>query len=63
MDQSELVVGDRVRHLGREQNGTVTSVSNGTVIVLFDNSKSPGYFDELWFQMHGDLLIRCPEQG
>lgn len=59
--------GDRVHHGGRTEDGTVTSVANGVVTVEFDirtsrGNISVGAYDELWFQLNQNLLIRLPAE-
>jgi len=55
--------GDRVRHSGRRECGTVLeSNTTGVVRVEFDNptprgGKSVGEFDEAWFKTHPGWLM------
>lgn len=54
--------GDRVRHIDRNENGTVLWVHDGVVTVEFDNptprgSVSVGEFDEVWFKTHEGWLV------
>lgn len=55
--------GDRVRHIGRNEAGTVLPFETaGVVRVEFDNptprgSKSIGEFDEAWFRIHPGWLV------
>lgn len=53
-------VGDRVHHIGRRENGTVTGTGD-RIVVEFDNptprgNKSIGVFDDLWFRSHDGWL-------
>lgn len=62
-------VGDRVHHISRGEDGTVTSTDKGVLTVEFDNpspsgGKSIGQFDECWFETHnGWLLAAAQKQG
>lgn len=49
--------GDRVHHIGRKEDGTVTVQRNGDIEVLFDRpapsgKPSIGIFDENWFHAY-----------
>lgn len=53
--------GDRVRHIGRHEDGTVKLLDNGSVQVTFDNlapsgKPSVGEYDEVWFRTHPNWL-------
>jgi hypothetical protein len=55
--------GDRVRHVSRDENGTVTILENGDVHVRFDKPTpkgraSVGVYDRLWFEIHPNGLER-----
>jgi hypothetical protein len=61
-------VGDRVRHTGRQESGTVTSTENGCVIVEFDiptprGNKSVGNYDAVWFRTHPNMLNAATKDG
>lgn len=61
MEEMNFKVGDRVHHVGRKEDGMVTSVSNDVVCVQFDNPTprggvSRGEFDEVWFNTHRGWL-------
>lgn len=53
--------GDRVRHIGRDEIGTVKLLENGSVQVTFDKPTpsgrpSIGEYDDVWFSTHDDWL-------
>lgn len=57
MDATFYFVGDRVRHTGRDEMGTVTNVTDKEVHVTFDKpapsgKPSVGIYDGLWFRLH-----------
>lgn len=65
-----LMAGDRVRHIGRNEEGTVLPFDTaGVVKVLFDKptpsgAKSIGEFDQVWFMTHPNWLINLtPRYG
>lgn len=55
----DFKTGDRVKHISRDQVGTVTILENGDVSVQFDGSKFPGIYDVGWFESHPGWLIRA----
>lgn len=59
----EFKTGDRVRHVSRDEIGTVTMLENGNVKVNFDNPapngrKSIGEYDANWFRIYPNGLIQ-----
>jgi hypothetical protein len=61
-------VGDRVAHSSRQENGTVTAIENGCVVVEFDRpapkgQKSVGKYDAAWFRMYPRGLIAAANDG
>lgn len=57
-------VGDRVRHCGRDELGTVTAVDADGVHVTYDNptpkgKPSRGLYDERWFELLPGMLVRA----
>lgn len=55
--------GDRVRHVSRDEVGTVTVLENGDVKVLFDKPTpkgrtSIGIYDKIWFGIYPNGLER-----
>jgi len=60
-------IGDRVKHIGRNEYGTVISTDDGVVDVEFDiktsrGAVSIGRFDERWFASHEGWLIAAASQ-
>jgi hypothetical protein len=58
----DFVVGDRVRHIGRNEEGYVHAIERDGVHVHFDQptprlNVSVGIFDNIWFKSHPDFLI------
>ena len=54
--------GDRVRHVSRNEVGTVKVLGNGNVQVTFDNptprgNKSVGEYDADWFRIYPNGLV------
>lgn len=54
--------GDRVRHVSRDEVGTVTVLENGDVKVKFDKPTpmgraSVGVYDTIWFQIYPNGLV------
>lgn len=53
--------GDRVRHISRDEVGTVKITEEGHVMVTFDNptprgTKSVGIYDYNWFEIYPNGL-------
>lgn len=61
-DQFQL--GDRVRHIGMNEEGEVLSIDrDGTIHVQYDRTDDKGrhwigVYDAAWFRIHPDLLVR-----
>ena len=60
-------VGDRVKHISRNETGTVTSIDNGEVVVEFDGrtpagNVSIGRFDKRWLESHHGWLVAAASQ-
>jgi len=60
-------VGDRVKHIGRNECGTVISTDDDVVDVEFDiqtprGAISIGRFDERWFASHEGWLIAASQE-
>jgi hypothetical protein len=54
--------GDRVRHVSRDELGTVTILENGDVQVRFDKPTpkgrpSLGVYDAIWFRTYPNGLV------
>lgn len=61
MNLSDLKTGYRVRHVSRDECGTVTILPNGNAQVIFDNPTpggrvSIGEYDENWFKIYPNGL-------
>lgn len=59
---SDFGMGDRVKHLSRNEEGCVNAIEDDGVHVLFDNptprgNKSVGIFDHDWFRAHPEILV------
>lgn len=59
---TDFKTGDRVRHVSRDEKGTVTILDNGDVKVRFDKPTpsgraSIGVYDELWFRLNPNGLV------
>lgn len=61
--------GDRVHHIGRQENGTILPFNlTGVVRVEFDSltprlNPSIGEFDAIWFKSHPNWLQLIPQQA
>jgi hypothetical protein len=61
----EYQPGDRVKHLSRDEIGTVSILPNGDIQVDFDNPtpkgrKSVGIYDANWFRLYPNALVKLP---
>lgn len=68
----QFEVGDRVRHIGMDERGTVKSVDDGIVHVEYDRTTKTGHglctdrptihwtgkYDSNWFRIHPNLLVK-----
>lgn len=66
MRPENLKNGDRVRHLSRDEVGTVKITNEGHVMVTFDNlttrgNKSVGIYDANWFEVYPNGLVLATE--
>jgi hypothetical protein len=57
--------GDRVLHVNRNEQGSVTVLEDGSVQVEFDNPtpggrRSVGVYDTNWFKQHPNMLLHAP---
>ncbi len=50
--------GNRVYHRLLQEYGTVDRVLDGTVNVTYDPGKLKGEYDQDWFRLHPDLLVK-----
>lgn len=62
---SKFQTGDRVRHNSRGEDGTVTMLANGNVLVTFDKltprgTVSQGEYDDVWFNVYPNGLSLVP---
>jgi hypothetical protein len=60
--EDKIKFADRVKHIGRDEEGKVVSIKNDGLHVEFEQktprgNASIGIFDEVWFRMHPDLLV------
>jgi hypothetical protein len=59
---NEFKIGDRVKHVLRNQEGKVYSIEEEGLHVHFD-SRTPrgniavGVYDDDWFRLHPDMLV------
>lgn len=61
--ETDFKTGDRVRHVSRDEVGTVTILPTGNVQVEFDKrtlrgNKSVGIYDPNWFRVYPNGLVR-----
>jgi hypothetical protein len=65
---SNFKTGDRVRHVSRNEVGSVTILKNGNVQVEFDKPapsgrKSIGEYDPQWFRIYPNGLTLVTDTG
>lgn len=66
--ENDFKTNDRVRHVSRDEVGTVIVLSNGDIRVEFDKrtprgNRSVGVYDPNWFRVYPNGLILEPDTG